>query len=134
MLIREHGLKFVDTISILLDPLSLSGTTNTGDELLRSLNQTYSQRLPDIHVNNFQILQISFFAAIYANAHALGFNFDDYLDPESISPLTRVGALTEDEIKRAMDRYAVLPKSLRPVAKQITMEHHPYLVRIRESL
>jgi hypothetical protein len=135
-LIRENGLKFVDTLRLLLDP-----RMNTAESdslaiygLFRDIDAM--SKLPDLHVNNFHILQASYFAAIYANAQALGFQFDDYLNDDSVSPLTCIHASTDDPtgLRTAMAQYASAPRGLQPQETQIIQTHHPYLVRHSSSL
>ena len=47
-------------------------------------------KVADLHVNSFRTHQVSFFAAVFATARALGFEFVDYLD-SAISPVYAPG-------------------------------------------
>ncbi len=98
----------------------------------RWLDRILPTKLPDLHVNNFSIKQANFFAAIYANARALGFEFEECLnDEDSVSPLSVPGISADDptQLEEASKRFSSIAKDLRPVAAQITKIHHPYLVR-----
>ncbi|KAF2095702.1 hypothetical protein NA57DRAFT_79414 [Rhizodiscina lignyota] len=121
-LIRDNGLRYLDILTLLQDPL-LDGRGAPNINLLQDLN--LQSKLPDLRMNNFPILQASFFAAIYANARALGFDFEDYLDDDDVSPLVEGNDPTK--LGTSLARYASIPQALRPVEAQITQEHHPYL-------
>ena len=60
-------------------------------------------KVADLHVNSFRIHQVSFFAAVFANARALGFEFVDYPDYSAISPVYAPGlsAAGPDELARS---------------------------------
>lgn len=82
----------------------------------------------NIYSHNLRIGRISYFAAIFANASCLGFDFSQYLVEESISPFF-MSEPTEDSSRSvACQRSRFVPKDLRPLPIQKTKSHHPYLV------
>lgn len=73
---------------------------------------------------NLRIERISYFAAIFANASALGFDFEVYLDETAVSPLYVPGGPQASKLERSR-----IAKALRPVPVQLSQRHHAYLVR-----
>jgi hypothetical protein len=142
-LIRQKSLKFVNIMTSLLGwpetPNIESKHQLTEPSPNERLYIDYERwlvrmltTLPDLYANNFLIKQASFFAAIYANARALGFDFDDYLDEESFSPISAQDIPDDDRetLKREHEKWSGMAGGLRPVEAQITRAHHPYLVCI----
>ncbi|KAI9730264.1 MAG: hypothetical protein M1834_006028 [Cirrosporium novae-zelandiae] len=121
-----------DTVSI----------THNGHRHNRQNKQTPIITLPSLYTNNFRIHQVSFFAAIFSNARALGFEFDDYLEEDSISPVCisahpsspfpspsgpPAATINQTQLQTHQKKFSSVPRDLRPTANQIATTHHPYL-------
>ncbi|KAH8799068.1 hypothetical protein F5884DRAFT_812555 [Xylogone sp. PMI_703] len=85
--------------------------------------------LPSLQLNNFHITQASFWAAISANAQVLGFELEDYLDAEAISPVSILSTSLDDGkgAGNATEKFSTTPRDLRPSRVQLEKEHHAYL-------
>ncbi|KAH8799073.1 hypothetical protein F5884DRAFT_905534 [Xylogone sp. PMI_703] len=125
--IHEKRLKFIEVLTFLADSVE---NLFTGEPVNHEylLNCAISV-LPSLQLNNLHLTQQSFWAAISANARVLGFQLEDYLDGDAISPIfilsnmlvatTGVGSTTES--------FSTVPKHLRPSMMQLEKEHHAYL-------
>jgi hypothetical protein len=144
---RERGLRYVDVLASLEDANGIIGQFSFVTDDQRASVDIPSTRdsvpfsyedylvpaipeLPDLHRNNFRIKQASYWAAMYANAKALGFGFDDYLDEEILSPIFVPGVSGEDhvQIEKTSKEFSSVTPCLRPVVAQITKRHHLYVV------
>lgn len=67
--------------------------------------------------NVLYIARFSYFAALFANFSSLGFDFSLFLDETSVSPFVGHSDLDETDV----------PSSLRPLASQRSVSHHPYI-------
>lgn len=70
--------------------------------------------------NVMHIARFSYFAALFANFCSLGFDFSLFLDEASVSPF--VGRSDLDDTDDTD-----VPSSLRPLASQRSISHHPYI-------
>jgi hypothetical protein len=125
--IHQNSLKFVDVLSFLAN----SAENLPEKELVNYkhfLNCTIST-LPSLQLNNIHIMQASFWAAILANARILGFELEDYLNEESISPISILSTsiIDEKEVEKAIEHFSTAPRDLRPSRVQFEKEHHAYL-------
>ncbi|KAL7945272.1 hypothetical protein V8C42DRAFT_322658 [Trichoderma barbatum] len=81
--------------------------------------------LPSLQLNNFRITQASFWSAIRANAQVLGFELENYVHEEAISPVSVQSASFING--EATEHFSTVPRELRPLKMQIEKEHHVYL-------
>jgi hypothetical protein len=126
-IIHKKSLKFIDILNLLAN----SAENLPKNELVNDkhfLNCTIST-LPSLQLNNFHVMQASFWAAILANARILGFELEDYLDEESISPISILSTspFDEKEAEKIIDHFSIVPRDLRPSRVQFEKEHHAYL-------
>jgi hypothetical protein len=120
-IISNKRLKFTDVLSSLASSAkNLSIQDHVGYEnLLKYATST----LPSLQLNNFRVTQGTFWAAIRANAQVLGFELENYLPEEAISPICVPPFINRE----AADNSSTTPKNLRPLKIQIEKEHHVYL-------
>ncbi|EEU34279.1 uncharacterized protein NECHADRAFT_101803 [Fusarium vanettenii 77-13-4] len=67
--------------------------------------------------NVMHIARFSYFAALFANLSSLGFDFSLFLNETSVSPFVGRSDLGDTDV----------PFSLRPLASQRSISHHPYI-------
>lgn len=123
---HKKGLKFTDVLTSL---------ANSAENLFIKEHVDYehmwisiTSTLPSLQLNNIRITQASFWAAIQANGRVLGFELENYLDGEAISPISVLSvSFINTEAKRDTENFSTVPKDLRPLRVQTEKEHHAYL-------
>ncbi|KAL3428152.1 hypothetical protein PVAG01_01661 [Phlyctema vagabunda] len=80
----------------------------------------------DVRLNHIHIKSVYFLAAAYTNCRALGYDFNDFLDEDAVSPLVN-GEEGSTEAQAVSRRFSNVPKDLRPTPIQIQRPHHLYI-------
>ncbi|RTE82761.1 hypothetical protein BHE90_002678 [Fusarium euwallaceae] len=109
-LAKAGDFSFVDVIKSNLGPANNPSSQGPRQRTLE--DSTYCPYRNVLHIARF-----SYFAALFANFSSLGFDFSLFLDEASVSPF--VGRSDLDD--------TIVPSSLRPLASQRSVSHHPYI-------
>ncbi|KAM0438688.1 hypothetical protein ACHAPT_001444 [Fusarium lateritium] len=111
-LAKRGDFTFIDVITLRLGSENNSSPVGPGRATLE--DSAYCPYRNVLHIARF-----SYFAALFANFSSLGFDFSVFLDETSISPF--VGRSNLDMA------LTDVPSSLRPLASQLSVHHHPYI-------
>ncbi|RSM13232.1 hypothetical protein CDV31_005936 [Fusarium ambrosium] len=108
-LAKAGDFSFVDVIK---SQLGLGNSLSSQSPRQKTLDSTYCPYRNVLHIARF-----SYFAALFANFGSLGFDFSLFLDEASVSPFVGRSDLDDTDV----------PSSLRPLASQRSVSHHPYI-------